>query len=841
MNKKLLLCTLGCMALAFTSSAFAQFTPPNCSNGATLQVAIVGSSAQFNTFAYAAEDLINNGLATGPANLFSVKGTATVNGNKYYSAAIEDVRPGDDDALDSATLEVIYDNPSSGPCNVFAYYSVDSTVGNRAYFAATHVAVGTKNYAIAGVQPCLAGQTTSGQNCTLNGANVDALDLVGGPCNGTGCSQNQVGGQCDGEPTASSCATAATDYLPTTVFTALSTVVQPTGTNSPPAYCGQLYAAGSTSAFYCYFNAAATDIRPEDAYYASTRALAVPGTGLTGLNYKNTNCTPVAGGGGGTGLAARTCQIFDSFGQKGTFNVLSFNLTGKDPYDTVAAVPPYVTLSVGASPVLVEVSEHGAGTTSAFNSTYTDLNNKTVYLFSDILRKKLAFIFEGTTYCTGDILPGAALPCEGKDANGNSIPYGCGYGSGPALQAVHREPLSGTYNTFEFTGVRTLTGSSNAATSKLSTTAWVSDDEGGQEMFPQAAAADETNAAVWPWIVDPGAVAMGWNAGALAAACGGPLTDNGGINIAGIPTGTQNCSDPLFISGSNFAKAPSCASGNYLSLRAIGTGQEVPDVLGLNNSGAATVDNGIGYAFWSYGNFAKACSGGSASSACSPIGHYLTVDSVDPLFATEGGYYDRTDGANPNTFPVCDVGESSAFNSLPCTNTIPFTHMYDGKYPLWSLLRWVTFPNTAKDTEIPPYVADLLAYNEKEVADTTDFNTADFVPFLTNLKNGGTLQAPTWTGDLNLGVFRVHTKGTGATAVNNGHTGCIVAGVANFAGVAISGGKAGTTNCLIDFGNDVGGTVMTVQDDVDFILDFQNETIMSVATGKVYEEYDLHQ
>ena len=811
MNKKLLVVALACMAVAFTGSAFAQAS--ECANGATLQAVIVGSSAQFNTFAYSAIDLINSstGLNTGPANLFSVKGVTTAG---FYTAAIQDIRAGAFNALDSASLWVIWDTPTgSNACNVFAYYSVDSTVGNRAFFAATDYVVSSKTYSGAGVWPCLNGQTAAPCN------NTDASLSTSGFCTGK-CSQNLVGGLSDTNA-------APNDILPTTVFTELSSPVTPTSTGVPPAYCGQLGAAGSTSNFWCYFNAAGTDIRPEDAFWATQRLIVnAVASGMTGLDYNNSNCTI---GSGGPGSQTASCQIYDSFGQKGTFNALKFNITGKDPYVAAATVPGYTTLSVGASPVLVGVAN---ADTSGFGKTYTDVNSKTVYLFDNILRKKLAFIFEGSTYCTGDILPGAPLACEGTDSKGNSIPYGCGYGSGAALQVVHREPLSGTYNTFEFTGVRSMTGSYNSATSKLSTTAWTSDDEGGQEMWAAAASGDVTNAAAYPYFIDPGSTSMGWSAGALASACGGNIASFGGINIAGVPTGTQNCADPLFISGANLSKKPNCASGNYLRLRAIGTGQEVPDLLGLNNSGAAVVSDGIGYAFWSYGNWAKSW----ASNA--PVGHYLTVDHIDPLFATAGGYYDRTDGQNPNTFPNCDSGTSSKI-TLPCTNTIPFAHIYDGTYPLWSLLRLVTFPATSGKTKLPPFVLDLLAQNEQEVNDSTH-NINDFVPFLTNLKNTGTLSAPAWTGDLNLGVFRVHYKeGTGAASVNpaNGHAQC--AGV--FSAVKIQGGTSHSAACLVDTGSDVGGSVMTVQDDIDFNVDFGSTTTEGVALGANYEEYGLRQ
>src|SRR5258708_12403920 len=96
----------------------------------------------------------------------------------------------------------------------------------------------------------------------------------------------------------------------------------------------------------------------------------------------------------------------------------------------------------------------------------------------------------------------------------------------------------------------------------------------------------------------------------------------------------------------------------------MGTGQEVPDTLGLNNTGAEPVNDGIGYAFWSYGNFAK---------ATSAAGHYLTVDAIDPLFTTEGGYGwgpstpEPNDGPPASTLPPANLTPLSS----PPTHTLP--------------------------------------------------------------------------------------------------------------------------------------------------------------------------
>src|SRR4029077_9111003 len=131
------------------------------------------------------------------------------------------------------------------------------------------------------------------------------------------------------------------------------------------------------------------------------------------------------------------------------------------------------------------------------------------------------------------------------------------------------------------------------------------DDDSSQEFW----AMEPGNTTVTP-SADPGNTALGWSAGALAAACGGPIV--GGV-AGTAPTGAQNCSDPLFI------QSPSNGCGTGLRLRANGTGQEVPSGLGLSNSGGSVVTDGMGYSFWSFGNFAPAFNSGTvANKWCAP-------------------------------------------------------------------------------------------------------------------------------------------------------------------------------------------------------------------------------
>jgi len=141
------------------------------------------------------------------------------------------------------------------------------------------------------------------------------------------------------------------------------------------------------------FTAANTDIRPEDALYA-TNHYHGSGTGCTGTIYRSA-----------------------SSGSTATANVVKFALTGNDPCATTHATVPLVTIPVGAAPVvfLVNSSDTASG----------HLGNSAVKNISGANADKL---FDGTE-------------CDASLFGGNSsVP----------VTAWLREPLSGTMNTTEF-------------------------------------------------------------------------------------------------------------------------------------------------------------------------------------------------------------------------------------------------------------------------------------------------------------------------------------------------------------------------------------------------------
>jgi hypothetical protein len=821
MTKRIML-----VALAFlTSVLFAGNSFAQCTSGMTAHFVGIGSSAQWNTVTEAAIDTINGEIGAGNANFVGpvqhwtdTKGIVVDNrGNTATDTGVK--------------FAVVWD--SAATCNVYVVANADSTIGNRCFFARSE-ATGIGSYGA-----CVPVATSS--NWQLTGGS-NAMPWLG-----------------------------ADVALPATISTWLVAGDQPTAAGqSPQSQCANQGAISDTTTDYCFWNAALTDIRPEDALYATTRALSSYNTtnGLSGLGYNQAAC-----GASGTIPNLQGCVITDSFAKGAAFNVLSFALGGKDPI-TSATVPPYTTLSTGVAPVVVLASNHDSSDTYGLGTRQSDGS----YLFKDINRKVLSFVFDGTTACTADLLPTSPTPA----AFGGTIPAA----SGEGIQAILREPLSGTYNTFEFNGVRTLTGSAATAVgiNKISTSTWVTGDDSGQEFDP--------------WGNLPQGPATNFASSHCSAGTG--------------PDGTTPCGDPLY----NPSNGSAC-SGAWRA-RAIGTGEEVAATLGLDNTATLLVNNGIGYAFWSYQNVAPAATGvpsfncetgvsGDVTCSTGYLAHYLTVDAVDPLFYSEGGQFtDPVTGASPENptgpfeLPQCGaIVNGVTKNSFPCQQ-IPFYHIYDGKYPLWSQLRIVTFANNGTGAGakrvVPEGVINLVAYAQTDAAPGSTFQFSDFVPFLNTVTGvpyqQGTGQVTTsgttvtfadgdlfnhaWTGtiniagtnytiktvnsatsitttgtvtthatpvdyvwnggilpkgNLNIGVFRSHYLQSKVDP-SNGHVGC--AGV--FTGINITGGSSKGTTCLVDLGGDVGGSVLTVRQDVDFNLDFG-----VLGTPHPKEIYGLHQ
>ncbi len=180
----------------------------------------------------------------------------------------------------------------------------------------------------------------------------------------------------------------------------------------PPGAVSALFTSGTLSV-----NAAATDIRQEDALFATCRANSKLGgspDGLAGLGY-GINNSGVCATFGSTLAKLDGTDILSAYpGSTSTAHVLAFGLGGaKDPF-TGTIIPTANTTPVGAAPIIFITQRTGA-LASVTNATDTELQT----------------VFSGTS-------------CDASALGASSAP----------IQVYLREPLSGTMNTTEYTVFR---------------------------------------------------------------------------------------------------------------------------------------------------------------------------------------------------------------------------------------------------------------------------------------------------------------------------------------------------------------------------------------------------
>jgi len=233
-------------------------------------------------------------------------------------------------------------------------------------------------------------------------------------------------------------------------------------------------------------------------------------------------------------------------------------------------------------------------------------------------------------------------------------------------------------------------------------------------------------------------------------------------------------------------------------LRVIGTGQMVKAVCGPNaaptgcttpNTPGYTNPNRIGYAFWSYGNLKPLRgnhNGGLGvnylAGGAPPLGHYLRINGVDGLFNEST---DNPDGAlNP---PICAA--------LNCPS-IPFTHLIDGSYPAWTIVRALVPGSITKGDGS---VQDTFLANISSATEYAKYS--DFLPVTS------------------LHVFRSHRD----------------ANVVGFGARNGNGCPGGIQNYNDDLGQDAGGAIFPIQADLDYANDVfgQNGTCLGFNPNDV--------
>ncbi len=196
--------------------------------------------------------------------------------------------------------------------------------------------------------------------------------------------------------------------VPRGTLTLPSSAVGTTGTNQVPTFTDTTLPSDVQSAVNgVAFTAAATDIRPEDALFATTRALTTLGA-VVGA-YK----------GEGYGPGPVGTVILTDFGSGKSAQVVDFAMTGTDPING-EAIPAYTVTNIGGQVLMVIVNTADTSSAGLGNSA-----------FSNIDRFTLAHVLAGLSTRTRDLIPSSGLPSVG-------------------LQVILREPLSGTWNTMEY-------------------------------------------------------------------------------------------------------------------------------------------------------------------------------------------------------------------------------------------------------------------------------------------------------------------------------------------------------------------------------------------------------
>jgi hypothetical protein len=451
-------------------------------------------------------------------------------------------------------------------------------------------------------------------------------------------------------------------------------------------------------------NIAFSDIRPEDAQYATFRALSTRsynGLGTTPSNPTYYQSTSLGYGNwnnpydAGSSPVLSGTSIFSSFSTTAATPTYFEQVPGAQDAITGQHVGQYATFPVGAVPVIIAVSNND---TTAGSGLGNGVPNN--YALRNVDRFVISYVVDGALTRTRDLT-------------------GVTSAASTPLAVITREPLSGTYNTFEFTVPRTHSV------------------QGSQED------------GIWP-----------------------SLANMNPLNVK-------------------------AAGSNGLRFRAIGTGEMVNAIGGMaTNSGLnATLPNRLGYFFWSYGNIAALAGTGCTSSvpggipvsatvSCTtnPVAHYLLLDGVDPLFNTP---YDNPQG--PLNPPTCN------FATLPCP-TIPFTHLDDGSYGAWTIVRMLVDPGV---TTIPSSSGLGQIYNTLITTSATKYFDFEEVA--------------------NLKVFRSHRgAGWGAQGIPaNGYQ-------------AINGTMCTPSSPTYaynytgqDMAGDVGGAIWNITADRDYAFDYQ--------------------
>ncbi len=663
MNRlKLLFAALLCTATAAVAPA---------AHAQTVHFVGAGSSAMFQGFIVAAANNMDTALGI-PITRFhhwSIKTGNNCSGGQC--ATIVDNRTAGIPP-ESANLWVVWATDAGGAAtDIWTYASVDSVVGVRAFLGGAKLVLGA---GIGAVAP----------------ANVASPGILasGAPGNGAAgtCPAGFGGNTCDDT-------TLAAD-----VITALG--------GSGPGATGIAISAGMT------------DIRPEDAKYATNRALGTTvDTSATGVGCAGGVCRSWSLGYGpgpvGTGIKSGTGT------STAAATPVQFGLPGFADPITGTIVPNTIhTFAVGEAPIIFIVNRKntttGLGQVLTSDGSYFARNVWDQHPFppnglppQPTTRRPLGNLFTGHDCGTDNAA--FTWPTD----TGDRIPAGqVGGPVGGAITGIHlyfREPLSGTMNTTEFTEFRRY-GTTNG---------------------------------------------------------NGP-TGNGQPAL----TSQEQNVNPL-VAGGNPVKNLPCVAGGIVPTggdrtRSIGTGELVNGVSGVG--GVKNTLDSIGYAFFSFSNVAQIATldsnppGGAVTKQ--PGYGYLMINGVDPLF-------DRYDNgsATPNPGQPATLADPLSWGELPACATgvaslLPdcrvsgiwgtkpsYPNLRNGTYPAWSELRMMCDTADAHCGTGDPAGAEALVQNlQFDIHSNQLGGVPDMLPF--SDANAGALSFTPPYGDV--GFIREH-------------------------------------------------------------------------------------
>jgi len=341
-----------------------------------------GSSAQYTMAAIAADQAAINLNAANYGGL----GYTVAHWDANSAAQVADNRDSANRILpEVGNIWMVWIQDGSG--NIYDAWldvSVDSTVGVRTYSAQQTSGPG-------GLVQLIVPAATAGQNKI-------------GSCSG-GSDLLWPDNECD------------TASIPTNLFNALGGECT-NSTNTPPCTFGP------------HLNVGLTVIRPEDALYATTRALGTLNTTTwAGLGYK-----------GPTGNIG--APIYTAQGTNTKATPIKFALSGAADPITHIDVPAYTTIPIGAAPI-VFIQNNGGIANYPIDLSTGVVPDETGGPYN------LAHLFDGTTDCNNTNPAFAAF-------EGGTVP------TAHNITVFLREPLSGTMNTTEFSLFRSTKNSKDS-------------------------------------------------------------------------------------------------------------------------------------------------------------------------------------------------------------------------------------------------------------------------------------------------------------------------------------------------------------------------------------------